>query len=306
MTSTANHGESRDYFEDLRQRARAAGLRGDFDEVLELCDAALTWARRHGDESDADLVGCYRSAVMIHRGHGEEAIRDLQRILMKSRDPVCRHLAAYNISIFYEFREDFEKSRRYVRLALEQAEQTGSDPFLAACFNQNGNLLIRNSKFENAIAEYETAYRLFTDEQIFERLTLLLNMGYCHLATGHLAEGFGQLFTVRRTFIRLHVDQGPVLGRLRLCFCFGYLEIGRHTPAKLHGEAGLKIAEACGERDLIKKALYLLGEAEKLAGDEIAAYSHFARLQEEFYPDNVYLPELLVNHETKQLVNLWA
>ena len=63
--------------------------------------------------------------------------------------------------------------------------------------------------------------------------------------------------------------------------------------------------EEAQNQDMIKKCLYLLGEAEKLAGDEDAAYARFVSLQEH-YPDTPNLPELLMGIETHKLINLWV
>lgn len=301
-----NQTNRRDIFDQLRQGALAATVRGDLDRAEAAYDEALDWARRHGDADDVDLIRCNQLAVQIHRGDVEPTLRELQTILMRSRTATNRHLAAYNISVFYDLRDDTEKSRFYGRLALDHAERSGSALFQARSYNRLGNVFIRESRFEEALEQYGEAIRLFSDEQLFERLTLQINIGYCDLACGRVAEGFEQLFAVRRSYIRHGVAEGHAAGRLRLSFCFGYLEIGKGHAARLHGRAGLEIAERSGDRDLEKKALYLLGEAEKLAGDEMSAFARYARLQEDFYPDTPYLPSLLMDNDTNQLVNLWA
>lgn len=298
---------SRDYFDELRLRVRAAGLRGDLEEALALCDEAQVWAEQHGDQDDVDLVCCNRHAILIYRGEGGQSVRHLQTILMRSTSSTCRHLAAYNISLYYDSRDDVEKQYFYANLALESAQKSDSDIFLANSYNRLGNLLIRESKFTLALENYRKAVHLYgKNEHSFEQLALLTNIGYCHLAGGRTDDGFRYLFTVRRNYIRLKMKLEQPLCRLRLSFCFGYLEVGKPRLANLHGAAGLRIAEACNDQDLVKKALYLLGEAKKLAGDQRGAYTHFARLQEDFYPDTPTLPDLLLDHDTKQLVNLWA
>lgn len=296
----------REYFEALRQKARHAVARRELDQALEICNEAQHWAERHGNPADVDFASCSRLAVLLHQGHGESVIREFQKILMRSGDATNRHLAAYNISYYYDLREDFEKSRFYTQLALDHAAKAGSDFYLARTHTRLGNLLIRQSHFDDALASYEKSLGLFNDEEIYERLAVLTSMGYCHLASGRYTEGFEKLFTVRRTYFRVRMDSGMALGRLRLSFCFGYLEIGKYHQAILHGRAGMEIGESCGDRTLVQKALYLLGEAEKLNGDEMAAYTHYARLQEEFYPDNPYLPDLLLNNDTNTFINLWA
>lgn len=296
----------REYFIALRDKARHAVARGELEQALETCEEAHRWAERHGSPNDVDFVSCSRLAIQLHLGHGDSVLREFQKILMRSSDAANRHLAAYNISFYYELRGDFEKSRFYMQLALDHAAKTGSAFYLARTNSNFGNLMIRQSHFEDALVSYEKALGLFGEEQLYERLAVLTSMGYCHLASGRYTEGFEKLFTVRRTYLRLGMGWGMALGRLRLSFCFGYLEIGKYHQAILHGRAGMDIGERCGDRTLVQKALYLLGEAEKLNGDEMAAYTHYARLQEEFYPDNPYLPDLLLENDTNTFINLWA
>ncbi len=298
--------KDRDHFENLRHRIRTAVGRRELQHALAICDEAYRWAEGQGSQTDLDFVRCSRNAVLLHMGHGDSVVRELQMILMRSSDPLNRHMASYNLSFFYELREDFEKSGFYAKLALDHATQTDLDYYRARSYSRVGNLSIRKSQFNEALESYNRAWELFVDEQLYERLAVLTSMGYCHLACGRIAEGFENLFTVRRSYIRLKMGCGMALGRLRLSFCFGYLELEKCHQASLHGIAGMKIGEQCGDHELVKKALYLLGEAEKLRGDDMAAFTYFAKLQEEYYPDNPFLPDLLLDNDTKQLVNLWA
>ena len=48
--------------------------------------------------------------------------------------------------------------------------------------------------------------------------------------------------------------------------CYAHLELGRLRDAERHGRLGLALAEASGERDWVKNALYLLGEVAVLGG----------------------------------------
>ncbi len=297
---------SRPHFDKLRHRAQLAIHRGELETALGLYDEARAWAEEHGDADDLDKVSCNRIAVLIHLGRAEGSAQQLQMILMRSTSSVNRHLAAYNLSIYYDLRDNIEKSRFYARLALTHSEQTESALFQARCHNLLGNLWVRESRFEKALAEYRQALEHFPAPASAERTVLQVNVGYCHLTCGRYREGFEHLFQARRNYRRLDVGEGHGLVMVRLALSFGYLEIGRSRRARLHGAVSLQLAERCGDRDLIKKALYMLGETEKLCGDELAAYTYFCRLQEEFYPENPYLPDLLLDNDTNKLVNLWA
>lgn len=296
----------RDYFENLFEQGRQAADRGEMEHALEICDEALRWAKQHGDTADVDRASCNRYAVCLNTGRGAVSVREMQMILMRSSTPLNRYLAAYNISFYYELEEDFGKSRFYADVALDHAKRTDSNYNVGVSSVRLGNLLIRESQFTAALDQYDEAWDLLDDDKIYKRLGILTSMGFCHLACGRFADGFEKLFTVRRSYLRLKMGPSIASGRLRLAFCFGYLELDRFHQAILHGKQALAISEECGDRELLKKSLYLLGEAEKLSGDEMKAFAHFAYLQEEFYPDNPVLPEILLYNDTNKLVNVWA
>jgi len=70
--------------------------------------------------------------------------------------------------------------------------------------------------------------------------------------------------------------------------------------------SALRMAEATGQVDAVKNALYLLGEAANLSGDGSLAREHFTRLQQEFFPDATYLPGFLLAVDVRKLINLHA
>lgn len=296
----------RAYFDGLLRENRTAFGRHELGQALELGERALRWAEEFGDRADVDLARCVKYTALVHMGQGDSVVRELQKILMRSDRSLVRHVAAHNISCYYGEIEDVSKSFFYAQLALEHAEKTGCDFRLAASHNRLGNLQILQSKFSEAREHYEKALEHIAEDQVPERLGLIANIGYCDVACGRFVEGFESLFTARRGYIQIKMGHNTAHCRLRLSFCFAYLEVERPHHARLHGLAGLKMAEECGNPDLVKKALYLLGEVEKLAGDDLTAFSHYARLQEEYYPDNPFLPDLLLENDTNKLVNLWA
>lgn len=301
----------REYFEDLYQQGRHAIDRGELKRALEIYGEALRWAEEWGERDDVDRASCSRLAVLLNTGQGEMASRSLRMILMRSSNALNQFIAAYNIAMHYENVGDLSKSRFYADLALDHAERLGSndsrtDFHRANCYCHLGNLAIRESRFAEALERYERAVELYGEDEVYRRLGTLTSMGFCHLAHDRFAEGFELLFTVRRAYIALRLGPSNASGRLRLAFCFGYVELEKFHQAILHGKAAIRIGEECGDRDVVKKALYLLGESEKLRGDEMEAFKYFANLQEDFYPDNPNLPEILLYNDTNRLVNVWA
>ena len=92
----------------------------------------------------------------------------------------------------------------------------------------------------------------------------------------------------------------------RLGLSFAYLEIDRPERAVIHARRGLDLAEQAGVQAQMKNALYLLGEAEKLSGNEPEAHLYFTRLQEEFYPQDPVIPDFLMVTDVRKLINLMA
>jgi hypothetical protein len=66
------------------------------------------------------------------------------------------------------------------------------------------------------------------------------------------------------------------------------------------------MAERTEQADQVKNALYLLGEAANLSGKPEEAQRYFARLQQQFYPDALYLPGFLMAVDVRKLINLHA
>jgi tetratricopeptide (TPR) repeat protein len=301
----------REYFEDLYQQGRHAIDRGELERALEIYDQALRWAEEWGERDDVDRASCSRLAVLLHTGQGEMASRSLRMILMRSSNALNQFIAAYNIAMHYENAGDFSKSQFYGDLALDHANRLGSedsraDFHRANCYCHLGNLAIRESRFSEALGHYERAADLYDEDEVYRRLGTLTSMGFCHLAGERLSAGFALLFRVRRAYVRLRLGPSIAAGRLRLAFCFGYVQLEKFHQAVLHGKEAIRIGEECGDRDVVKKALYLLGEAEKIRGDEMEAFKYFANLQEDYYPDHPNLPEILLYNDTNRLVNVWA
>ena len=65
-------------------------------------------------------------------------------------------------------------------------------------------------------------------------------------------------------------------------------------------------AEQDGDRDLLKNALYLQGEAANLSNSNHEARQSFARLQREFFPNSGHLPEFLLAVGVRGMVSLRA
>lgn len=291
-------------FEQLRARGLEAVEDGRLGEADGLYRRAFELAEAHGDERHLDLATCNLAAVAIQRGQGDGELPRLREILLRSSDPGNCRLAAYHISVHYHYAKNAKKSAFYARLALDRARLLGRSDWLASCHNQLGNALLSESQVDTAAGEYEEALDLISQAPSSWRGRILDNLGYCRILQRRFDEGYAMLYESLALLRQFRAQLYLVLAHLDLSFA--HLETGRYGHARRHGLAALSLAERLEQVDSIKNALYLLGEAANLAGDQETARTYFARLQREFYPEAAYLPGFLLAVDVRKLINLHA
>jgi ATP/maltotriose-dependent transcriptional regulator MalT len=213
-------------------------------------------------------------------------------------------LAAYNIARVYELQKEHKKGLFYSKVARDRATILDRGDWLGAAFNQMGNFLAAESHFAAATDTYRQALSLLPPTALEPRLHVQVNLAYCALMEGHLELGLRQVYESLRAARRGGWRRLEVIARLDLCY--GLLEAGRLRLAWNHGSRGLALAEEMGDPDQIKKGLYLLGEVAVTAGDPDRGHRCFQSLQQRYYPDQPYLPDLLVSVDVRPMVNLRA
>ncbi|NJL28303.1 MAG: tetratricopeptide repeat protein [Thermoanaerobaculia bacterium] len=291
-------------FDDLREAGRQAVEAGRLHEALGLFDEALRAARHEGDPERIDLAVCNRSAVAITLGEGDGELARLRAILLRNAHPEACFAAAYNLSRYYELTKAFKKGLFYGRIARDRARMLRRGEYLAKSHNQIGNCLLAESYFDEAVAEYQSALDQLGLADSVEFATVLINLGYCRTMLGDPREGFRLAFRALRSLRRVGAHLYEAWPHLDLCYA--YLEIGRLERARRHGQHALALAEKTGHRDLLKNALFLLGEVEQAEGRSDAAYGHFQRLQSEFYPESPRLANLMLVVDMRRMINLRA
>jgi tetratricopeptide (TPR) repeat protein len=291
-------------FEELRIHGAQAIEAGRLEEAERYFDEAFAWAQQHGDANLVDLALCNRAAAAIDLGRGERELPRLREILMRGADPVNCRIAAYNIARYYELNKSFKKALFYGQIARDRSEHLGRRDWLASSHNLIGNLLLAESFFEKACAEFEQALALSAENAVVRRALIKDNLGYCYVVQGRYSEGFRLLFESYRSLRHAGAIRYSVLPRVALCFA--YLEVGRPERALRCGREALETIEATGGSEMLKNVLYLLGEAANLNGDLDLARIYFGRLQREFYPEAGYLPDFLLAIDVRKLINLKA
>ncbi len=292
-------------FDELRRAGREAQLAGRAEDALALSNAALAHAKASGSRVDIDLAMCSRCSAAITLGDYREARGPLRQILMRRSCVESAFLAADNLSRSYELTKEFKKGLFYARVARDHALASGDPIWRASTHNQSGNCLLGDSFFEEAAAEYEQALALVHDDRFaFYQAAIQLNLGYCLSVLNDHRRAFQLAFASLRQFRQAKSDHYCAWAHLDLCHA--YVQVERPGRARRHGHRALELAERTDDRDLLKNTLFMLGEAERLAGDTAAAYTCFSRLQRTFYPDQPELGDVMLAFELRQIVNLRA
>lgn len=290
-------------FENLNELGRQAIDAGHIETALSLYQRASAIAERLGDRRLRDLALCNLAAAAIALGCGDDEVPRLREILLRGEDAANCRLAAYNIARFHEDRKDFKKSLFYARIARDRSELLDRVEWIASSHNQIGNALLAQSLVDEACAHYETALSLCREPGI-RRALMLDNLGYCRVLQNRVAESYPLFYESLATLRRVGALRYQLCPRLDLCFA--HLEGGRLHHAERHGRKALALAESIGDRDAIKNALYLLGEAANLRGEDERAREYFGRLQRTYFPDQPYLPSFLLAIDVRKLINLKA
>ncbi len=289
-------------------RLREAGLEaveaGRLEEALDWFDRAMARAEAEGDDAQRDLALCNRAAVAIELGRADPGVPALRAILVRNGGVANCRLAAYHLGRYYELAKDYKKALFYARIALDRSQQLDRPDWLASSHNLVGNALLAESQIELALQHYRQALELMPGRFRQWRASILNNIGYCRVLQEDPVEGFRCLHASLRTF---RTPAGsPYEVRVRLDLCYAHLEHGRYGHARRHGERALRMAEALGDADAEKNALFLLGETASLRGDDETAQGLFDRLHHRFFPTADYLPGFLMSVDVRKLINLHA
>ena len=277
---------------------------GDHRQALVYFDEAMSWSIARGDSDLWDHAMCNRCAVEIETGEIGESLSELRQIVLRSTNEENSFLAAYNVARAYELKKDHKRAYFYARIARDRCTRTQRSDWLAGSYNQFGNILLAESRWEEACAEFDQALKLIPADRLAWRALILDNLGYCRILQGRYDEGFRLILTSLRDMIRLGMDSNQVYPRLSLAYA--YLEVGRLRGALKHGLRALEIAIEYDDHDSIKNAHYLLGETYHQLGHDDTARDYFTRLQQRYYPGSGQLPDLLMTVDVRPLLNLKA
>lgn len=290
-------------FQAARVRWTECVEAGQLESALTLVEEAFAWADANGNAVLRDRALCNRAAIVLELGRGNGDVPALRELLVRTSDPENTYLAAYTIARHYELQKEHRKGLFYAQLARDRAQSLDENR-RAASLNYIANFLVAESRFDEAIAVYEEAIALLPARDALRGAVIGYNLGYCKVLTGQGREGLALLYSSLRSLIR-RGNEGHAM-KARLDLAFALLETSNARRAGRHAARALALAERLDDADAKKNALYLLGAAAVASGDRLGARRHFERLQQGFYPEADYLPELLLHVDVRDLVNLKA
>lgn len=296
--------------EDIKQgdvlvaRVRELAAAGEIEAAIELCDDAIVRAES-GDVLDlADMAICTRGGLLVACGRAEEAVGKLRQILLRTNNSGNSFRAAYHISHYHDLRHERERSLFYARLALDHARSANNGEFISNSHNRIANILLLDSRFDEARTSYRHALSLIPVRSSLEAALIQSNLGYCEAVLGRLPHAFEALFAALRVSRRCADRIWERFPRLGLSYT--YLELGRPDRARSHADVALELAELAESPAQIKNALYLMGECDKQLGRHDRALDYFVRLQTEFFPGDPRVVDILISTDIRQLINLMA
>jgi tetratricopeptide (TPR) repeat protein len=290
-------------FQAARIRWTESVEAGRLEEALALVEEALAWAESAGESNCRDRALCNRAAIALELGCGASHIPALRALLLRTSDPENTYLAAYTIARHYELQKEHRKGLFYAQLARDRAVALDENR-QAASLNYIANFLVAESRFEEAMEVYGEALALLPSQDSLRWAVIGYNLGYCKVLTGCSREGLTLLYRSLRFLQRSGSESHAMKAQLDLAFAL--LETAQARRAGRHAARALALAERLEDSDAKKNALYLLGAAAVASGDRVGARRHFERLQQGFYPEADYLPELLLHVDVRDLVNLKA
>jgi tetratricopeptide (TPR) repeat protein len=304
------------WYEELTRQAQETFVRGDLEQACSYLQQAEEKATAHDLEELSYQAFCRRCDVLIclDRISERDEVRRLKEILLRSKQPRTRWMAAYYTAVAYftavacDVLCSREKALPYARRSAELAEEVGNPNDTASSVSLLGNLALVSSEF----GEAEQAYRLALDiyessGSSFEALMLAQlrnSLGYTCLCNGRLEEGIELCEQAREVMEQL--DAKYYLHEPLQDLCYGYLLCDRLVEAEACGLKGLALALRSGDNLVAKNLYYLLAEVAVRSGDKLRARYYLSELSR-FYPEipcSEEIVELLMGMDFTQVVNL--
>ena len=277
-------GDQRGFAADLNNQALIARRLGDFDTAVERFKRALDINRGRGylEGEGTNLLGL--ADVALATGAPDRAaslLREAERAFRAAEDAAGLAATGHRMGILALQRGDLHAASRALAAAADLYLELG-------WVVEASDALKDAATAHAAIGEFDVASaQLRRAEQLFESIPnfLLVEAGLA-LASGDLAIRFNEAEEARRSYSRaeaLYSQAGYEIGRAEALQGEGHVQLLARAYDKAIPllEGSLEIQEELGVRRSADLTRVLLGYAEGLAGDVIAAQSLLYQTLEE-------------------------
>ncbi|ANM29197.1 hypothetical protein ABI59_05710 [Acidobacteria bacterium Mor1] len=296
--------EHNERYRSAMAEGKAKTLEGDFACALECYRSAREAGGAMDSSESVDRAELNMAMVRLQMGQAKRGEEGLREILLRARNQRIAFSAAYNLASSLRKQGHYERALGYARRAMDRAAELEAHDLQAGVHTLTGNILLNQSYPDDALVEYETAWRLHHEAgrpSLYSLAILKENIGYCLLLMDRLPEGMQRL----NEALDLAEEAGD-----RRCqaeclqdLCYGHLLLEEYEEAILMGERALRRAVSSDYPDIEENCHYLLGELGNRIEDPDLRDAHFDRLQE-LHPELPMLKEFLCSVDVASIITL--
>ena len=277
---------------------------GELREAQASFEAALQQAGWLGDPRLQHEAQANLSMVSLQLGEDRKAEAGLREILLNSRNPRTLFGAAYNLAVSLRKQGKYERARFYAGKAMESAGRVRDASNRAGCHNLLGNILMNESRLDEALVEYRRSLRIRRRQKGDHRFSIAIlreNIGYTYLLKRQFRRGASMI--ARALTIASEAGARRLVAESYQDLCYAWMQMGHYRSATSFGEKALEIACESGYPDVEKNCYYLLGETAHLAGRSEERDRHFGSLQR-LHPELPFLREFLMAFDLSDIITL--
>lgn len=284
-------------------RAHDALAAEDLETALQSIREAIACVPEAEEELLRRLI-CGRVALEIECG--VEVVSDFVRGLLSAAESTATaYLAAYQMARILELQRRWKKALYYARVALSASEVMGIDAWSAAAENMIGNVLVAESRFDEAESHYRRSIELCGDPRgssssELDRAQASDNLAFTLCCLNRASEARPLLATALRT---LRATNGPARLSVELDAAVLHLRQERPDKALGYAERALERSRELGDERNVSNALLLVSESAKRLGSVFLARRALSELEDRY---DAEFAAALSHFDVLELVNFRA
>lgn len=288
-------------YDDLLEAGKQGLRRGELRDAFGTYERAVAVAVRLGEDELVYRAETNKFSLCLEMGPPYPTADPLRAVLLHSKDPLSRFLAALGLSRLYQYTKQTKKARFYARIALSIAPASRR----GCAHHHLGINLLAACEYGNGAEHLRRALDLWSPE--VAPITLPLSaLAYASALLGRSADLRTCTEEVETLLPKL---PSPLYdSSVHLNLGFAALESRQFERAYLHGREALSAVITLGaipSHDH-KSALYLIGESALGEGHPKEAESFFQLLTRTYFPEDMVISDLLMSLRTAPLINWLA